>query len=67
MPKNPVALEYILPVSPARFVVLHYHIFKNAGSTVEYALSARSESGSRRCTARIRIRVYMAGMSLPFC
>jgi hypothetical protein len=27
-----------LPVSPARFVILHYHIFKNAGSTVEYAL-----------------------------
>ncbi|MBZ5591251.1 MAG: hypothetical protein LAP39_03380 [Acidobacteriia bacterium] len=38
MPENTAAREYILPVSPARFVVLHYHIFKNAGSTVEYAL-----------------------------
>jgi len=38
MPINPTEREYILPVSPARFVVLHYHIFKNAGSTVQYAL-----------------------------
>ena len=30
--------EYIVPVCSTRFVLLHYHIFKNAGSTVEYAL-----------------------------
>ena len=30
-----------MPVSSARFVLLHYHIFKNAGSTIEY--------GMRRC------------------
>jgi hypothetical protein len=30
--------EYIVPVSSARFVLLHYHIFKNAGSTIEYAM-----------------------------
>jgi hypothetical protein len=31
--------QYILPVSSTRFVLLHYHIFKNAGTTIEYALS----------------------------
>jgi hypothetical protein len=30
--------EYIVPVPSARFVLLHYHIFKNAGTTIEYAL-----------------------------
>lgn len=30
--------EYIVPVPSARFVLLHYHIFKNAGTTVEYAM-----------------------------
>jgi hypothetical protein len=40
--------EYIVPASPARFVVLHYHIFKNAGSTLEYAL--RRAFGERFAT-----------------
>lgn len=31
--------QYTLPVSQTRFVLLHYHIFKNAGTTIEYALS----------------------------
>ena len=31
--------EYILPVCSTRFVLVHYHIFKNAGTTIEYALS----------------------------
>lgn len=48
MPENPAAPEYVLPVSPARFVVLHYHILKNAGSTVEYAL--RRAFGERFAT-----------------
>jgi hypothetical protein len=30
--------EYILPLSSIRFVLLHYHIFKNAGSTIEFVL-----------------------------
>jgi hypothetical protein len=30
--------EYIVPVPSARFVLLHYHIFKNAGTTIEYAM-----------------------------
>jgi Sulfotransferase family len=34
----PDGQEYIAPVSSARFVLLHYHIFKNAGSTIEYAM-----------------------------
>jgi hypothetical protein len=34
----PDGQEYIVPVSSARFVLLHYHIFKNAGSTIEYAM-----------------------------
>ena len=29
---------YIVPVPSARFVLLHYHIFKNAGTTIEYAM-----------------------------
>ena len=28
----------ILPAVPKRFILIHYHIFKNAGSTIEYAL-----------------------------
>jgi hypothetical protein len=38
MPENPGSREYIVPVSPDRFVLLHYHIFKNAGSTIEDAM-----------------------------
>ena len=30
--------EYILPVCATRFALLHYHIFKNAGTTIEDAL-----------------------------
>jgi hypothetical protein len=38
MPENADSREYIVPVSPDRFVLLHYHIFKNAGSTIEDAM-----------------------------
>ena len=38
MPENADTREYIVPVSPDRFVLLHYHIFKNAGSTIEDAM-----------------------------
>jgi len=38
MPESADTREYIVPVSPDRFVLLHYHIFKNAGSTIENAL-----------------------------
>jgi len=38
MPENADTREYIVPASPDRFVLLHYHIFKNAGSTIEDAL-----------------------------
>jgi hypothetical protein len=40
--------EYIVPVSSARFVLLHYHIFKNAGTTIEYAM--RRSFGKRFAT-----------------
>lgn len=32
-------------VAPERFVILHYHIFKNAGSTVDYALQRNFGEG----------------------
>ena len=38
MPENAETREYIVPVSSDRFVLLHYHIFKNAGSTIEDAM-----------------------------
>jgi hypothetical protein len=38
MPENADTREYIVPVLPDRFVLLHYHIFKNAGSTIEDAM-----------------------------
>jgi hypothetical protein len=38
MPENADTLDYVVPVSPDRFVLLHYHIFKNAGSTIEDAM-----------------------------
>src|SRR5713101_787371 len=38
MPDNADSPEYIVPVSSQQFVLLHYHIFKNAGSTIEYAM-----------------------------
>jgi hypothetical protein len=38
MAENGAPREYVLALSPPRFVVLHYHIFKNAGTTIEYAL-----------------------------
>ena len=28
----------IIPVAPVRYVLVHYHIFKNAGTTIEYSL-----------------------------
>lgn len=31
-------LQVVLPVKPIRYVLVHYHIFKNAGSTIEYVL-----------------------------
>lgn len=33
-----VAGHHIVPALSNRFVLIHYHIFKNAGSTIEYAL-----------------------------
>jgi len=33
-----VAGRHIIPAVSNRFVLLHYHIFKNAGSTIDYAL-----------------------------
>src|SRR5512141_2873477 len=30
--------DAILPQEPRRFVLVHYHIFKNGGSTIEYVL-----------------------------
>ena len=40
--------EYVLPLPSTRFVLLHYHIFKNAGSTIEYIL--RRAFGQRFAT-----------------
>jgi hypothetical protein len=34
-----------VPVAKDRFVILHYHIFKNAGSTIDYALSRNFGEG----------------------
>ena len=34
----PPRLQEVLPVRPIRYVLVHYHIFKNAGSTIEYVL-----------------------------
>jgi len=48
MPENADTLDYVVPVSPDRFVLLHYHIFKNAGSTIEDAL--RRCFGNRSAT-----------------
>lgn len=48
MPEDGHTGEYIVPVSSARFVLLHYHIFKNAGSTIEYAV--RRSFGKRFAT-----------------
>ncbi|PWT79006.1 MAG: hypothetical protein C5B58_14480 [Acidobacteria bacterium] len=36
MAKYPIAKEYVPRVPSVPFVMLYYHIFKNAGSTVEY-------------------------------
>jgi len=30
--------DYVVPALPDRWVILHHHIFKNAGSTVDFAL-----------------------------
>jgi hypothetical protein len=30
--------EVIIPISPMRYVIVHYHIFKNAGTTIESIL-----------------------------
>jgi hypothetical protein len=30
--------QEIIPVNPVRYVLVHYHIFKNAGTTIEYTL-----------------------------
>jgi hypothetical protein len=32
------AMQEIIPVERVRYVLVHYHIFKNAGSTIEYSL-----------------------------
>ncbi len=48
MPDNADSPEYIVPVSSQQFVLLHYHIFKNAGSTIEYAM--RRFFGNRLAT-----------------
>jgi hypothetical protein len=34
-----------VPVAKDRFVILHYHIFKNAGSTIDYALARNFGEG----------------------
>lgn len=34
-----------VPVAKDRFVILHYHIFKNAGSTIDYALARNFGDG----------------------
>ena len=39
---------FIVPASPNRWVIAHYHIFKNAGSTLEYVL--RRAFGERFAT-----------------
>ncbi len=31
-------LAYIVPTTPNRWVIVHYHFFKNAGTTIEYVL-----------------------------
>lgn len=40
--------EIVLPVGVPRFVILHFHIFKNAGSTIEYVLH---RAFGERCVA----------------
>jgi hypothetical protein len=41
-------MEETIPVSRVRYVLVHYHIFKNAGTTVEFALSRAF--GDRFCS-----------------
>jgi len=38
-------MDIRLPVSPTRFVIVHYHIFKNGGSTVASILEREFRSG----------------------
>jgi hypothetical protein len=40
-------MEETIPVSRVRYVLVHYHIFKNAGTTVEFALN--EAFGDRFC------------------